>query len=540
MKEVFVPDIGDYQNVDVIDVLVNVGDEVKEEDSLITLETDKAAMDIPSPAAGKIAKVLVKVGDKISQGDLIIELEASDEAVKTPLADSSALQADAQAAEMPEPPAASPMAETTQSRIETILVPDIGSDDPVQIIEVMIQEGDLLDKDAPLVTLESDKASMEIPSPYAAKIKKVLVKVGDKISTGGAVAEVEIKGQGATSSPQPSHTEQTPKVDMAPPPPLSKSPAPVPVVSGEPVVAQTSVHAGPGVRRFAAELGVDLSQVKGTGRKGRLLKEDIQSFVKQRMSEPAALAGGGLGFDLPPPPKVDFSKFGEVQVEPLSRIKKLSGRFLHRNWVTIPHVTQFDEANITELEDFRKKQKLLAEKQGVKLTPLVFIMKAVVAGLKQFPTFNASLSENGEDLILKNYYHVGVAVDTPNGLVVPVIRDVDQKGMFQLAQELGEVSLRAREGKLTAQEMQGGCMSISSLGGIGGTAFTPIVNLPEVAILGVSRSQWKPVYQDGEFQPQLMLPLSLSYDHRVIDGADAARFTSYLVQQLSDIRRLLL
>ncbi|HXH55435.1 MAG TPA: dihydrolipoyllysine-residue acetyltransferase [Gammaproteobacteria bacterium] len=440
--------------------------------------------------------------------------------------------------------------------LKEVLVPDIGSYSNVDIIEISVSIGDLIKADATLMTLETEKAALEVPAPFAGVVKAVHVKVGDKVSEGSLIVTVETVGEEIPPSPPFSKggtaTEESTGKDTSvgaglcvhPEPELKQA-----VVSTQNILPSSPmkggiVHAGPGVRRFARELGADLSRIGGSGPKNRILKADVQTYIKSMLAQiqPGNLsAGGGAGgMSVAPWPQVDFAKFGEISKEPLSRIKKLSGSFLHRNWVTIPHITQFDEADITELEQFRKAQQSLAEAQGVKLTPLVFIMKAVVATLQKFSWFNASLDASGAELILKKYFHMGVAVDTPNGLVVPVVRDVDQKGLFQLAKELGEISQKARNGQLTAQEMQGSSFTISSLGGIGGTAFTPIINVPDVAILGVSKAQIKPVYESGEFKPRLLLPLSLSYDHRVIDGALGARFVTFLVKQLSDIRRLLL
>ncbi|MDJ0881898.1 MAG: dihydrolipoyllysine-residue acetyltransferase [Gammaproteobacteria bacterium] len=439
---------------------------------------------------------------------------------------------------------------------QKILLPDVGDFDDIEIIEVIISDGDVIDKDDSIITLESDKATMEIPSPYTGTIKSVSVKVGDRISEGSEIAIIESTDDTTTESTPavqeeieekiPEQTEKTPS--PAKPAPEKTSTeiksgprGPAPVSNNDIVVSGASAHASPAIRRFARELGVDITQVNGSGNKGRILKEDVQTYVKSALSSgPGATPASG-GLSVPAAPSIDFSKFGEIEHQPLSRIKKISGVHLHRSWVTVPHVTQFDEADITDLEAFRKSLAKEADKKGVRLTPLVFIMKAVVAALQAYPEFNASLDATGDNLILKKYFHIGVAVDTPNGLVVPVIRDVDQKGIFDLSRELAETAGRAREGKLTPAEMQGGCFSISSLGGIGGTQFTPIVNAPEVAILGVARSKMQPVYQpDGTFKPALMLPLALSYDHRVIDGAQGARFTNYLSQVISDIRRVLL
>lgn len=433
---------------------------------------------------------------------------------------------------------------------QQIILPDVGDFDDIEIIEVIISAGDQVEKDDSIITLESDKATMEIPSPFSGKITKVHVEVGTRISEGQVIADIEASADDA-GSPEPAQQEDVnespPESEKATKAPEKAKPAepefkPAPVPVEDSPVARTNAHASPAIRRFARELGVNITQVTGSGAKGRVLKEDVQGFVKSALAggTPAA-AGSSSGLQIPQAPAVDFSKFGEIETQALSRIKKISGAHLHRSWITVPHVTQFDEADITELEAFRKSLAKEAEKKGVRVTPLVFIMKAVVSALQAYPDFNASLDPSGENLILKKYFHVGVAVDTPNGLVVPVIRDVDQKGIYELSDELAEVAGRAREGKLKPAEMQGGCFSISSLGGIGGTQFTPIVNAPEVAILGVARSKMQPVYQaDGSFQPRLILPLALSYDHRVIDGAQGARFTNYISQVLTDMRRVLL
>lgn len=432
--------------------------------------------------------------------------------------------------------------------MEKILVPDIGDYSNVEIIGIAVKAGDTINKEDELITLETDKATMEIPAPKAGKITELLVKLGDKVSKGSPILVLDVGASGGANAAPAESTA----AKAATPASVAAKPATAPVsapaaptqqrrATAE-LPSQHDTYAGPGVRRYARQLGVDLNKVDGSGRKNRIMENDVQYFVSDALQNNS---GGGSGINVSTAPAVDFNKFGTTTTQPLNRIQKISGAFLHRNWVTIPHVTQFDEADITELEVFRKGQKEIADKQGVKLTPLVFIMKAVVAGLKQFPKFNSSLSANGEELIFKQYFHIGVAVDTPNGLVVPVVRDVDQKGLFELAADLSEISKKAREGKLTGADMQGGCFTISSLGGVGGTAFTPIINAPEVAILGVSKAQQKLMFndalpEDNKFAARLMLPLSLSYDHRVIDGADAARFTTFLVNQLADIRRLLL
>lgn len=529
IENILVPDIGTSDDVDVIDILVSPGDVVAADDPLITLESDKASMDVPAPIAGTVKDIKVSVGDKIKEGGLIAVFEVASEAVAT---DDTAPQEELEVAEST--PAAE--AHTTE---QNVLVPDIGTTDAVDVIEVNVKVGDEIQQDDAIITLESDKASMEVPASHGGIVKALQVKVGDQVKADDVILVVTTTAATTASAPKQAPAEQPAAKEAE-----TKTAAPVPPA---PAAAATSaaalpdnsdVHAGPAVRRLARELGVDLHKAKGTGRKGRLILEDVHQYVKSVMQQ--AQSGSSLGLGLPKAPVIDFTKFGDISVQPLSKIKKISGANLQRNWMMIPHVTQFDEADITELEDFRKTNKAIAEKQGYKLTPLTFIMKAVVASLKAFPTVNASLDESNENLILKNYYHIGVAVDTPNGLVVPVIRDVDQKSVMDLAKELGEVSVKARDGKLTLNDMQGASFTISSLGGISGIGFTPIVNLPEVAILGVSRSSIKPVYQSGEFVPRLMLPLSFSYDHRVIDGAEAARFTKHLSMMLSDLRRILL
>jgi len=422
-----------------------------------------------------------------------------------------------------------------------VKVPDIGEFKNIPVIEVLVKPGDTVKAEDPLVTLESDKATMDVPSPAAGVVKEIKLKVGDKVSEGVLVLMLEAGGEAPVAIPKAAAAAPAP----APQPSVARSaPAPVPAPVSSGAVDETGfgkAHASPSVRRFARELGVDLGRVKGTGPKERIIVEDVQAYVKSELARPRGEgAGGGLGLNLPPMQPVDFAKFGPVTAQPLSRIKKLSGGFLHRNWVSIPHITQQEEADITELEAFRKTQADEAKKNGIKFTMLGFLMKAAVVALKQFPEFNASLAADGESLILKNYYHIGVAVDTPNGLVVPVIRDVDKKGLLEIARELGDVSARMRTGKIAPADLQGGCFSISSLGGIGGTFFTPIINAPEVAILGVGKAVMKPVWNGKEFSPRLMLPLSLSYDHRVIDGALGARFSAFLATVLSDIRRLVL
>jgi len=548
--EVTVPDIGGDTDVSVIEVLVAVGDKIEVDSGLITLETDKATMDVPSPFAGVVKDVKVAVGDKVSQGSLVIMLEvggAAPAAAPTVAAQAAPAATVAPVAAAPAAPAASVVA------VKEIQVPDIGDASNVDVIEVLVSVGDEITADQGLITLETDKATMEVPAPFAGKLLSLTVKVGDKVSQGSVIATIETVTVGAAPAAVAQAAAPAPvsAAPVAAPTPASRPPVPHHPSAGTPV-STGAVHASPAVRRLAREFGVDLTQVTGSGRKGRIMKEDVQAYVKYELSRPKATAatsvgsgsgdGSGGGLQVIAAPKVDFSKFGEVEEIPLSRIQKISGPNLHRNWVTIPHVTQFDEADITEMEEFRKQQNDVAAKKKAdyKITPLVFMMKAVAKTLQQFPVFNSSLSSDGESLIQKKYFHIGVAVDTPNGLVVPVVRDVDKKGIIELSRELADISIRARDGKLKSADMQGSCFTISSLGGIGGTAFTPIVNYPDVAILGVSKSEIKPKWNGKEFEPKLMLPLSLSYDHRVIDGAMAARFSVTLSGILSDIRTLVL
>ncbi|MEL4271538.1 pyruvate dehydrogenase complex dihydrolipoyllysine-residue acetyltransferase [Shewanella xiamenensis] len=550
--EVTVPDIGGDTDVSVIEVLVAAGDKIEVDAGLITLETDKATMDVPSPFAGVVKEVKVAVGDKVSQGSLVIMLEVGGAAPAAAAPQASAPAASAPVAQAaPAAPIAPVAAAAPVVAVKEIQVPDIGDASNVDVIEVLVSVGDMITADQGLITLETDKATMEVPAPFAGKLLSLTVKVGDKVSQGSVIATIETVTAGAAPAPQAAAPVSAPVAQEAAPAPVAAAPSRPPVPhhpsAGAPV-STGAVHASPAVRRLAREFGVDLTQVTGSGRKGRIMKEDVQAYVKYELSRPKATAatsvaaGNGGGLQVIAAPKVDFSKFGEVEEIPLSRIQKISGPNLHRNWVTIPHVTQFDEADITEMEEFRKQQNDAAAKKKAdyKITPLVFMMKAVAKTLQQFPVFNSSLSSDGESLIQKKYYHIGVAVDTPNGLVVPVVRDVDKKGIIELSRELADISIRARDGKLKSADMQGSCFTISSLGGIGGTAFTPIVNYPDVAILGVSKSEIKPKWNGKEFEPKLMLPLSLSYDHRVIDGAMAARFSVTLSGILSDIRTLIL
>ena len=522
--EICVPDIGGDE-VNVTEIMVKVGDSVAEEQSIINVEGDKASMEVPAPQAGVVKEILINVGDKVSTGSLIMKFEVAGAA---PVAQ----------------PSAAPASAPTASAIQDVNVPDIGGDE-VNVTEIMVKVGDTVAEEQSLITVEGDKASMEVPAPFAGVVKEIIVKAGDKVKTGSLIMKFEVAG--AAPAPQTTAAVSPAPQAAAAAPVSAQAPASQDVVTA----SSTFAHATPVVRRLAREFGVNLDKVKGTGRKGRILKEDVQAYVKAAIKAvesgtvaPAASAGAasGAGLGLLPWPKVDFSKFGEVEEVELGRIQKISGANLHRNWVMIPHVTQWDKADITDLEQFRKEQNALLEKtkQDVKVTPLVFIMKAAAKALEAYPRFNSSLSEDGQRLTLKKYVNIGVAVDTPNGLVVPVFRDVNKKGIIELSRELAEVSKKARAGKLTASDMQGGCFTISSLGGIGGTHFTPIVNAPEVAILGVSKSEMTPVWNGKDFTPRLMLPLSLSYDHRVIDGADGARFITYINSVLSDLRRLIM
>ncbi|BER95535.1 pyruvate dehydrogenase complex dihydrolipoyllysine-residue acetyltransferase [Vibrio cholerae] len=528
LKEVQVPDIGGDE-VEVTEIMVKVGDVVAEEQSLITVEGDKASMEVPAPFAGTVKEIKIAAGDKVSTGSLIMVFEVAGAA---PVA--APVQAAAPAA------AAAPAV----AALKEVQVPDIGGDE-VTVTEIMVNVGDSISEEQSLITVEGDKASMEVPAPFAGTLKEIKVAAGDKVKTGSLIMVFEVAGAAPVAAP----VQAAAPAPAAAPAQAATPAATAPATSGEFQENHEYSHASPVVRRLAREFGVNLAKVKGSGRKNRILKEDVQNYVKEALKrlESGAQAtasgkGDGAALGLLPWPKVDFSKFGDTEVQPLSRIKKISGANLHRNWVMIPHVTQWDNADITELEKFRQEQNAMEAKRdtGMKITPLVFIMKAAAKALEAFPAFNSSLSDDGESLILKKYVNIGIAVDTPNGLVVPVFKDVNKKGIYELSKELAEVSKKARGGKLTAADMQGGCFTISSLGGIGGTAFTPIVNAPEVAILGVSKSEMKPVWNGKEFAPRLQLPLSLSYDHRVIDGAEGARFITYLNECLSDIRRLVL
>ncbi|MGJ7613603.1 MULTISPECIES: dihydrolipoyllysine-residue acetyltransferase [unclassified Variovorax] len=553
--EVKVPDIGDFDEVAVIEVLVKVGDTVKAEQSLITVESDKASMEIPSSTAGVVKEIKVEVGGKVKQGSVVLVLEAEEAgAVAAPVPAPAA--APAVAAPAPTAAAPAPAAAPAASGPIEIKVPDIGEFKDVAVVELLVKVGDTVKAEQSLITVESDKASMEIPSSGAGVLKELKVKVGDTVNIGDLIAVLEGAASAAALAPAPAQAAAaapaTATASAAAPAAASPAPAASPAAAAphDPTTTPSGKlpHASPSVRKVARELGVPLDEVKGSGPKGRITQDDVQSFTKAVMSGQAstkasaakAPAGGGDGaaLGLIPWPKVDFTKFGTVERKDLSRIKKLSGANLHRNWVMIPHVTNNDEADITELEAFRVSTNKENEKSGVKVTMLAFVIKAVVSALKKFPEFNTSL--DGDQLVYKQYYNIGFAADTPNGLVVPVLKDADKKGILQISQEMGELAKKARDGKLGSGDMQGGCMSISSLGGIGGTHFTPIINAPEVAILGLSKGQMKPVWDGKQFVPRLTLPMSLSYDHRVIDGALAARFNAYLGQVLADYRRILL
>ncbi|APE31433.1 dihydrolipoyllysine-residue acetyltransferase [Halomonas aestuarii] len=547
--EIKVPDLGGSSDVEIIEVAVAAGDEVAAEDTLITLESDKASMDVPSPHAGKLVTLTVKEGDTVSEGDVIgtMEVEGEGGGEAAPAAESA-----------PEPAESAPEADAPaeeesgggEPERKEVRVPDLSGSSDVPIIEIAASPGDEVDEEDPLITLESDKASMDVPSPFKGKLIELTVKEGDTVSEGDLIGYIEVAGSKPAAKPASKPSEQ-----KAEKPPAQKAEAPAAATpSGSPSPeAQMAahkprdaklVHAGPAVRMLARELGVDLGLVKPSGPKDRVLKEDVHAYVKQVMSgqakTPAAAAPAATGSGIPPIPDQDFSQFGEVEEKPMGRLMKMGATNLHRSWVNLPHVTQFDEADITELEAFRKSMKAEAEAQGAKLTPLPFLIKACAFALRKYPQFNVSLKSDGETVVHKKYVHIGIAVDTPDGLMVPVIRNADQKSLIELAKESVELAGKAQSKKLKREEMTGGCFTISSLGSIGGTAFTPIVNAPEVAILGISKAQMKPVWDGAAFQPRLTMPLCLSYDHRAVNGADAARFTAFLGQVLTDIRRLLL
>jgi pyruvate dehydrogenase E2 component (dihydrolipoamide acetyltransferase) len=563
--EVKVPDIGDFDEVAIIEVLVKAGDAVKAEQSLITVESDKASMEIPSSHAGVVKELKVALGDKVREGTVVLMLETAEAAAaaSAPAPAATPASAPAPAPAVASAAAPAPAASPASSGPIEVVVPDIGDFDEVAVIELLVKVGDTVKAEQSLITVESDKASMEIPSSHAGVVKSLLVNLGDKVSKGKPIVVLE----GASGDAAPAAAPAAPAASAAPaaasapaPAPAAAAPAAAPAVTSAPAAlpahqpgtpSAALPHASPSVRKFARELGVPLAEVKGTGLKGRITQDDVQGFVKgvmagdtqttaQKAKAPAAApaAAGGAFPGLLPWPQVDFAKFGPVERKDLSRIKKISGANLHRNWVVIPHVTNNDDADITDLEAFRVQLNKENEKSGIKVTMLAFMIKAAVAALRKFPEFNASL--DGDQLVLKNYFHIGFAADTPNGLMVPVIKDADKKGIMQISQEMSELAKKARDGKLIPAEMQGGCFSISSLGGIGGKYFTPIINAPEVAIMGVCKSTIEPKWDGKAFQPRLMLPLSLSWDHRVIDGAAAARFNVYFASLLADFRRIAL
>ncbi len=533
--EVKVPDIGGASQVDVIEVLVKVGDKITIDTPLVTLESDKASMEIPSPREGVISSITLKVGDKVSEGDVILMIsgEQAEPAAKEESKQKPVEQKPAENNKSSEP-------EHNTSQPIEVKIPDIGGASDVDVIDLLVKPGMVIEKDQALVTLEGDKATMDIPSPYAGTVKEVKIKLGDKVAQGTLVlildAVLPATTQSEVSEPKQAENIKQPEPEQSVKKIDKPSLQPAASNSSESNERSDIISAGPAVRRMARELGVNLQLVKGSGRKTRITKEDVQSYVKSRLSEQPT----SNGFSLPTAPAIDFSKFGEIETKPLNKIKRLTGANVHRSWITIPHVTQFDEADITDLEAFRKSETEQSKNSEYKLTILAFVCKVVSRALQAFPQFNSSLNPGGEELIYKKYCNIGIAVETENGLVVPVIKNVDKLSVGDIAKEMARLSSKARDKGLIPTDMSGGCFTISSLGGIGGTAFTPIVNSPEVAILGLSRSSMKPVYDKGEFKPRLMLPLSLSYDHRVIDGAEAARFARYICDNLSDIRKILL
>lgn len=579
VESIKIPDLGDSKDVEVVEILVSEGDSVEENDSLIVLETDKAAMEIPSPKSGVIKSLSVKIGDEVNAGDVMVEMEVeggseSDDGEAESEGEAESKKASAESDDKSE--AEEPAEDTSESpdeqkssgddagsdesRVETIEVPDIGDESDVEIIEVHVAEGDTVKAEDSLITLESDKAAMDIPSSHSGEVKALKVKVGDRVSKGSAILDLLVSGM-SSSAAEKSKDSKDGKESKAEKSSIkdgeaSKSKAEKPAADAkrddtdlqkkqekfaeqEAAKGSSRVYAGPAVRKLARELGVDLTSVEGTGAKGRIQKEDVHEFVKARLDAPAggaATAGAGI----PGVPDIDFSQFGEVEEVPMSKMHRVTAENMHRNWLNVPAVAQFNEADVTDLEDFRAAQKKLAEKKGVKLTPLPFLVKACAKVLEEYPQFNVSLHSSGDKLIQKKYIHIGVAVATEAGLMVPVVKNVDQKSIWQLAAELAELSEKARQRRLTKEDMQGSCFTISSLGAIGGTGFTPIVNTPEVAILGVSKTDIKPVWQDGEFVPRKMMPFSLCYDHRAVNGVDAGNFATYLGKLLSDIRLLTL
>ena len=538
VESIKVPNLGDSQDVEVIEILVTEGQTVSENDSLMVLESDKAAMEIPSPKSGVVKSISIKLGDQVSEGDEIVTMEIEGAAEEPAAAPEPAAKQDSAPAES-EPESAPEPAAASSSSVETIEVPDLGGDTDVEVIEVHVAVGDQVNEEDPLITLESDKAAMEVPAPKAGEVKGLKLKVGDKVSQGSAILELLVSG----SAPAPAKEEkpQSAPAAQAPSPQKASTPAPAAAAPAPAPAAETAsdgdVYAGPAVRKLARELGVNLTQVKGTGAKSRILKEDLHAFVKARMQAPAASAGGAVMASVP---DVDFSQFGEIEEISMSKLHKVTAANMQRNWSVVPHVTQFNEADITELEKFRGDMKKDAEKKGVRLTFLPFLLKACAKVLEEYPQFNVSLHSSGEYLIQKKYIHIGVAVATEAGLMVPVIRDVDKKSIWELAEEVITLSEKAKNRRLSKEDMTGACFTISSLGALGGTGFTPIVNAPEVAILGVSKTQVKPVYINGQFEPRQMLPLALSYDHRAVNGVDGGMFATYLSKLLGDIRMLVL
>ena len=549
-QEIKVPDLGGADEVEIIEIIVSEGDSVEEEDPILTVESDKASVELPAPVAGKISKITVKVGDKVKEGDVIGMLAASGDAGGSDDAGDDKSEQTEEKSEAPsearseDAKPAPKKKKSGGSRTEVVKVPSLDGFEDVPVIEINVAEGDTVGEEDPLVTVESDKATMEIPSPYAGKIGKILVKEGDKLSEGSDLLEMTIEddgddegesedsGDSARADSQESKPEKSQGKQESEPQPQGST--------YEPPSPGTKVHAGPAVRKLARELGADLTRVKGSGPKGRIVKDDVHAYVKSQLQQAQQGSGVATGSGIPGVKLPDFSQFGEIEREGMSRMMAATATNMQRSWLNVPHVTQFDDADITEMEDFRKAQKAAGEKRGVKMTPLPFLLKACAAALAELPQFNVSLDMERKEVVRKKYIHIGIAVDTPHGLMVPVIRNVDQKGLWELAAESAELAQKARDKQLKPAEMQGACFTITSLGGIGGTAFTPIVNTPEVAILGVSKASMKPVWDGKEFQPRLMLPLSLSYDHRAVNGADAARFTNLLTQLLGDIRTLLL
>jgi pyruvate dehydrogenase E2 component (dihydrolipoamide acetyltransferase) len=558
-QEIRVPDLGGADEVEVIELLVSAGDSVEAEDPILTVETDKASVELPSPGAGKIIKLTVKVGDKVKEGDVVGTIDSSGESSGS---DDSADEPEAKAEEKTEAESSSkggaepdaskpaPKKKSGGSRTEVVLVPPLDGMEDVPVIEINVSEGDTVEADDALVTVESDKASMEIPSPFGGKVVKVFVAEGDKLSEGDKLLELTVAEDGGDDdveesgdqddAPAESGQESKPEAEAdekaAPKEPAAQPQSAV----SEPPAPGASVHAGPAVRKLARELGADMTRIKGSGPKSRILKDDVQNYVKSQLQQAQQGSAVATGSGIPGVKLPDFSQFGDIEKEAMSRMMSVTAANMQRSWLNVPHVTQFEDADITDMEAFRKSQKAAGEKKGVKMTPLPFLLKACATALAELPQFNVSLDMERKEVIRKQYIHIGIAVDTPNGLMVPVIRDVDKKGLWELAAESAELAQKARDKKLKPAEMQGACFTITSLGGIGGTAFTPIVNAPEVAILGVSKAAMKPVWDGGEFQPRLLLPLSLSYDHRAVNAADAARFTSLLSQVLGDIRTLLL